>query len=172
MDIYTILHNEHLQVLQAIERLRVAHGENRKAILEKVADDLTAHNIAEEAILYERLGQVSQAHDIVLESREEHYVAMRVLEDLVAMRNDDERFAAKAKVLYDLIKHHVDEEESELWREARATFDPVVAENFGGEFIAKKNEVQRRPVLMRFGQAHVKKVVENVEHVFSPSGTK
>lgn len=172
MDIYQILHNEHVQLLQALERLKVAHGQNRKTILDMVADELTAHSDAEEQILYDRLSQVTQAHDIVLEAKEEHYLATRVLEELMTMRSEDERFAAKAKVLMDLIKHHVEEEETELWREAKATFDPVVAENFGGEYLAKKNEQLNRPILLRLGKTHAKKVAENVGHVFSPQGPK
>ncbi len=166
VDIYKILHDEHEQVLGALEHLKSARVSNRKDIVDQVIDELSAHSLAEDQVLYDRLFDAQKA--LVFEAKEEHLVISRLLEDLITMRVDDERFDAKIKVLSDVLKHHIEEEEGELFPQAKKVFDDVIAENFAGEYVALKTQLQKRPQVLRLGQARLKKVVDDVGHVFRP----
>lgn len=166
MDIYKILHDEHVAVLANLENFKNARKQTRKGIVDQVIDELTAHSMAEDIVLYDRLIVAQQ--DLVLEAKEEHLLVSSLMEDLKLMRMEDERFDAKIKVLTDLVKHHVEEEEDEMFAQARRVFDDGVAEGFAGEYLALKTKLQKRPQALRLGQARVKKLVDDVGHVLRP----
>lgn len=170
MNIYDVLHDDHLYILELLERLPRARKDSRRELVTEMVDAITAHSQAEEHVLYGRLIDVRDFTQMVLEAKEEHLAVTRILEDLVAMRADDERFEAKLKVVKDLLSHHIEEEEGEMFAASRELFDEDVAENFAGEFIALKAQLQDRPQLLRFGQARIKKMVEDVGHVLRPQG--
>lgn len=168
MNIYDVLHDDHLYILDVLDRLPRARKENRRELVMEAVDAITAHSQAEEQVLYARLQDVRDFTQMVLEAKEEHLAVTRILEDLVAMRADDERFEAKVKLVRELLSHHVEEEEEEMFAASRELFDEDVAENFAGEFIALKAQLQDRPQLLRFGTARIKKMVEDVGHVLRP----
>ncbi len=169
MDIYEILHTDHVNALGLLAKLHASHpGAARKELLTSVIDQLTAHTLAEEEILYDRL--LDRARELTLEAKEEHFLVTRLLEELATMRLEDERFTAKVKVLSDVLEHHVRVEEADLWAAAKASFDPIIAQNFAGEFIVLRDKLSKRPILMRLGETRLKKVVDAVGHVFQPAG--
>jgi len=59
--------------------------------------------------------EVEGAEDTVLEAMEEHHVAKWVLSELDGMDPTHERFDAKVQVLIENVRHHVQEEEQELF---------------------------------------------------------
>lgn len=172
MNIYDILHEEHVEVLEKLKRLANARPSSRKELVADIVDELTAHSQAEEVVLYDRLAQVDEGRSEVFEAKEEHLIVTRLLEDLLAMRAEDERFDAKVKVLTENVKHHVQEEEGEMFATAKGVFDADIAENFGGEYLAMRDQLKRQPKLLRFGAARVKKAVEDVQHMIQPHGGK
>jgi hemerythrin-like domain-containing protein len=173
MNIYDILHDEHVEVLNMLEKLSSARSsDQKKQLVNEIVDELTAHSQAEEVVLYDRLAESEEDKDLTLEAKEEHLIVTRLLEDLLAMRIEDERFGAKVKVLTDMVQHHVDEEEGETFAAARRVFDDDIAENFGGEYLAMRDTLKRQPKLLRLGTARVKRAVETVAHVISPSPEK
>jgi len=56
---------------------------------------------------------------MVLEAFEEHHVVKLVLAELPTVNPDDERFEAKMTVLSELVLHHADEEEKDMFRLAQ-----------------------------------------------------
>lgn len=170
MNIYDVLQEDHQYLLDLLERLPRVRRDKRREHLMEAVDAITAHAQAEEHALYDKLVAVPDFTEMMLEAREEHLSVTRILEDLVAMRSDDERFEAKVKVTRDLLVNHIEKEESEVFSAAEEVFDEDVAENLAGEFVAYKSQLQDRPQLLRFGQARIKKMVEDVGHVLRPQG--
>jgi hypothetical protein len=85
----------------------------------------------EEEVLYPALKSHPKARDLTLESYQEHHVVDLILEELEATPVTDEKWGAKFKVAKENIEHHIEEEEGELFRDARQIFEPDELEAMG-----------------------------------------
>jgi len=92
-------------------------GRQRRQLMEQIANELKIHTKIEEEIFYPAVREIgtSKAEELVDESFEEHHVVDLVLAELPKVDPEDERFAAKMTVLSELVKHHADEEEEEMF---------------------------------------------------------
>jgi hemerythrin-like domain-containing protein len=125
-----LLKKQHREVKGLFRETKKATGAKaRRSGMEEIATKLTAHMAIEEDIFYPAVAEVGtkKAEEIVPEAYEEHHVAKLVLAELPKVDPDDERFAAKMTVLEELIEHHVEEEEKEMFQ---------VAEKLGTERLA------------------------------------
>ena len=92
-------------------------GRRRRQLMEEIANELKMHTQIEEEIFYPAVREVgtSKAEEMVDEAYEEHHVVDLVLAELPNVDPEDERFAAKMTVLSELVEHHADEEEDEMF---------------------------------------------------------
>lgn len=91
----------------------------RTALLKTLTRELDEHELKEEKFLYPALEGHPEAKEIVLEGYQEHHVADIIVKELHASRTDNEQWGAKFKVLKENLEHHIQEEESEMFRIAR-----------------------------------------------------
>ena len=109
-------------------------------------EELSVHAAIEEQVLYPAArGAVPDATDEVLEALEEHHVVKWTLSELDGMDPGDERFTAKVTVLIDLVRHHVKEEEGELFPELRAAMKRKELEELADALEAAKKAAPTRP---------------------------
>ncbi|RYZ63687.1 MAG: hemerythrin domain-containing protein, partial [Proteobacteria bacterium] len=115
-----------------------------KPLLQELVDNLAAHMAIEQDIYYPAIKELKE--DLVMESYEEHSLAELGLKRLLATSPDDEAFAARVTACKELIEHHVEEEEDELFpavdrkmakedlvemaKTMKARFDEVLAGGF------------------------------------------
>jgi hypothetical protein len=77
------------------------------------------------------------------EAREEHRaVDDLVLPDLLKTKPDSERFAGRAKVLKELVEHHADEEEKEMFPKARKAITGDLMHELAKRMVARKKELK------------------------------
>ena len=122
MDALALLKKDH----QTVEKL-FARFEKKpsKEIADRFVRELSMHAAVEEQLFYPALRQLAEAGDLeeaedeVLEALEEHHVAKWVLSEIEGLDKDDERFEAKCMVLIESVRHHVEEEQEELFPKAR-----------------------------------------------------
>jgi hypothetical protein len=120
-----LLKKQHEEVKDLFKQYEKAEEDSEKQeLFEEIANDFAAHGEIEEKIFYPAV-YVGQLKDKLKEAVEEHLAAKRVAADLLDMEPSDEQFDAKVKVLQELIEHHVEEEEGELF--------PLVQQNFARE---------------------------------------
>ena len=74
--------------------------------------------------------------------REEHHVVKLLIGELKKMSADDDRYDAKYTVLAESVKHHIEEEESELFPKLQGKLD---AEEVGAEMESRKEQLQQQP---------------------------
>ena len=98
------------------------------------------HELIEEKVLYPVLKSHAEARDIVLEGYQEHHVADIVLKELQRMPPSDERWGAKLKVLKENIEHHIEEEEGEMFKTARAVLSRNQLQELGTLMQTMKDE--------------------------------
>jgi len=120
-----LLKKQHGEVKDLFKQYQKAEEDSEKQeLFEQIANDFAAHGEIEEKIFYPAV-YVGQLKDKLKEAVEEHLAAKRVAADLLDMEPSDDQFDAKMKVLQELIEHHVEEEEGELF--------PLVQQNFARE---------------------------------------
>lgn len=123
MDAVTLLRNDHKTVEGLFKKFEKAGPNANKTkhdLTEKIIEELSIHAAIEEQILYPAArAAMPDATDEVLEALEEHHIVKWVLSELDGMEPTDERFKAKLTVLIENVRHHVQEEEGELFPELR-----------------------------------------------------
>jgi hypothetical protein len=134
MDAIALLKADHDKVKKML-----ADGEETTERAEKTRTDLFStlkaemmiHERIEEEIFYPALKEHPKAKDIVLEGFEEHHVVDEIMGELEATDVTDEAWGAKFKVMKENIEHHIEEEEGEMFKQARAVFDADELEQLG-----------------------------------------
>jgi hemerythrin superfamily protein len=116
--------------------------ESRRAIAEKVCSELTVHAHVEEEIFYPWLRENLSGEDMemVEEAEVEHATAKDLIAQIEEAAAVDETYDAKVKVLSEYIKHHVKEEEQEIFPKL-ADFDAELDE-LGQQMTARKAELR------------------------------
>ena len=132
MNAINLLKKHHRKAEAALKKLGRAYD---AAVLDELASELAAHMVIEETIFYPCVRRVKP--DLILESYEEHAIAQFALKRLLATTKGDERFEARAKALLDLIKHHVEEEEEELFPKVQKALDDETLDELGLELEAR-----------------------------------
>lgn len=96
----------------------------RVELVKEIEKELKTHAQIEEEIFYPAFKKAAKKddQDLFYEATEEHHVVDMVLPALKAANPKSPEFEAKAKVLKDLIEHHAEEEETEMFTKARRIF--------------------------------------------------
>ena len=129
MDAITLLKDDHKMVrklLDELEKSTVRAAKRRTTLLAKIATNLKAHTAIEEEIFYpafKEAGRKSDDDNMYFEALEEHRAAGElVLPDLLKTDPASEKFSGRAKVLKELVEHHADEEEKDMFPRAKVLF--------------------------------------------------
>ena len=123
MDALDLIKRDHKRLRKLLEETLDAEGAEREERLDHLRTELVAHERMEEEVLYPRLRDEKKAHETVLEGYEEHHVADVLLDELLDVPPETDLWKAKVKVLKENVEHHMDEEEDELFKGARAVLD-------------------------------------------------
>jgi len=107
-------------------------------------DELAAHETMEEEMLYPAIREDASrdGKEMILEGFEEHHVADEIIEELKELDPEAENYDAKFKVLQENVEHHLEEEELELFPEARKVLGDR-AEEIGEKLEARKKELMK-----------------------------
>src|SRR3954452_21720627 len=136
-DAIVLLKKDHQEIRKVFNAFEKA-GDNAHATKGKLVDRmielLTVHTYIENEVMYPRVRElVPELEDDVLESYEEHHVADVLVMELSAMKPDDERFTAKATVLIESVRHHIEEEEKEWFPQVREALGRKLLQDIGAE---------------------------------------
>ena len=157
MDAIALLQHDHREVEQLFsqfEKLTERAHKSKEKIVAKVIRELAIHSAIEEMLFYPAVRMAAlkanvrtlkEAADTVLESLEEHHVVKWTLTELEKMKPEDERYDAKFKVLMESVRHHVEEEQEELFPKARRLLGPEMLEQLGERLERAKKLAPTRP---------------------------
>ena len=123
MDAITLLKNDHKTVeklFKSFEKAGDGAYVEKRRIVDRIIEELSVHAAIEEQVFYPVVrATVDGIDDDVLEALEEHHVVKTVLAELEDLPPDHERFVAKVTVLIENVRHHVEEEEDDLFPKVR-----------------------------------------------------
>jgi hypothetical protein len=141
MNALTMLTDDHERMKKLLNDLEstTARGiKIRAELFSTIKGELTVHEIIEEEIFYPELMAHPKAKDIVLEGYQEHHFVDLVMKELEDCPVDDESWGAKAKVMKENVEHHMEEEEGEMFKQARAVFDRAELDDLGERMEARR----------------------------------
>ncbi len=146
MDAFELLKQDHKTVSGIFEKLEptTERGvKTREELFTQLKQELDVHARIEEEILYPVLKEAKETEDITLEAFEEHHVIKQLLAELEAMPKDDESWGAKLKVLQENVEHHVEEEEGEMFKDARKVLSQAQIDDIGVRLEAAKQQQKK-----------------------------
>ena len=145
MDALTLLKDDHDKVkgmLAKLDKTTERAEVTRTEGLQALKQELTIHETIEEEILYPALKEFAKTRDIALEAYEEHHVVDAILAELEQTPVDDETWAAKLTVMKENLEHHIEEEEDEMFKQARQVMNEGDLSELGDRMAARKEELQ------------------------------
>jgi hemerythrin superfamily protein len=149
VDAITLLKQDHKTVnglFRKFEKLGDKAYVSKREVVDQIIEELSVHAVIEEQVFYPAVKELSEdLKDHVLESLEEHHVVKWLLDELVGMDPQAERFDAKVTVLIESVRHHVEEEETEFFPEVRETLGRKVLGEIGELLEKAKETAPKRP---------------------------
>ena len=117
-----MLRADHKKVSDLFEQYEKARSiDRKKSLVDELCTELKVHAEIEEKIFYPAVKQALHDHELVPEATVEHASLKDLIAQIEGVEPDGEMFDAKVKVLSEYVKHHVKEEQNEMFKKARAT---------------------------------------------------
>jgi len=145
MDAINLLKTDHRTVDELFSRAENERPSRQREIFVNIKGELDAHAHIEEVIFYPELLAKGdkELQDIVREGIEEHSQIKKFLGELAATGSDGDTFSAKLKVLIEDTRHHVKEEENEMFEMVRDQLSAEQIDKLGGRMQAEKEKFQK-----------------------------
>jgi hemerythrin superfamily protein len=141
-DAISLLKADHRQVEAWFEEFESARTDSRRQTLaQQICGALKVHTQIEEEIFYPAFLEATKDKDTHHEAEVEHDGAKKLIADIEASSPEDDYFEAKVKVLSEMIKHHVKEEEQRGGMFAEARESKMDLEALGEQLAARKAEL-------------------------------
>lgn len=114
-----LLKKQHRQAATLLRQILGSEdADERRKLVEELTDHLQQHTRIEEEVFYPAFREAAgtqKADSLVRESFEEHHLVDVLLEEIPELDPEDEQFDAKVTVLKEVIEHHVEEEQDEMF---------------------------------------------------------
>ena len=146
-DAIALLKEDHRKVrglLGELEETSSRATGKREQLLATIEEELKIHTKIEEEIFYPAFREAAEKQDdkkLYYEALEEHHVVDMVMPEIGAADAASDEFGAKAKVLKDLVEHHAQEEETEMFPRAMKLMDREELLRLGGELAQAKESM-------------------------------
>jgi iron-sulfur cluster repair protein YtfE (RIC family) len=143
MNVFDILKEDHKRVSDLFEKIEPTTEravKTREELFTRLKMELDVHAHIEETILYPVLKEIEKTRDITLEGIEEHRLVKQLLIELEQLPKDTEQWTAKFTVLKENVEHHVEEEEGEMFKQARSALSKEEIEQLTTRVEAEKKK--------------------------------
>jgi len=139
-DALALLKADHQLVQQLFDKFEKTRAEDRKsALAEQICNELAVHAQIEEEIFYPAAREAIRDTDLISEATVEHQSAKDLIEQIQSVGSGDDLFEAKVTVLGEYVRHHVREEEREMFPQIRKTRLDLKA--LGQQLMQRKEEL-------------------------------
>jgi len=143
-DIIEMILKDHKPLKKLIKVLKSDKAEKaeKEAAFEEFAPLLLWHAQPEEEVLYVHMKDDSE--DLRVEGYEgdtEHSLATQMIDEVKQSENDDQ-WMARVKVLAELVEHHIEEEEEDMFPDIRKAFDLEARVQMGNDYQQLREEFE------------------------------
>ena len=150
-DVIEVLEHDHREVEEMFKKLESLRGasaeedkQRRKKLTEDVTIELVRHSVAEEVLVYPMVEDKVSSEEVE-HARKEHAEAEETLARLEKLDADDPRFDDELAELMSEIRHHIEDEEGEMFAHMRQVVDPDDLRKLGGRVEAFKKVAPTHP---------------------------
>jgi hemerythrin superfamily protein len=150
-DVIEILEHDHREVEQMFSELEALRGAStdeaksrRKDLTERVTIELVRHSVAEEVLVYPKVEDKVSAEQAD-HAREEHAEAEETMHRLEKLDADDPRFDDELATLMAEIRHHIEDEEGQMFASMRQSIDADELRKLGARVEGFKQVAPTRP---------------------------
>ncbi len=152
MSIYTYLKEDHQQVKQLMNDIVAQGAEDstkRDELFNELKEKLILHSKAEEQAFYQPLKAHQQTEDDVEHGEEEHEEAEALLEKLTQDNLKGADWQQTFLKLKSAVEHHIEEEENEIFADAKKVIDDKTAEEMEARMKMLKQEERANSIEKR-----------------------
>lgn len=145
-EVFALLKADHDKVKELFDQFEQMKedgdedDEAKQILVETACAELTIHARIEEEIFYPALRESLDDQDMLDEAEVEHASAKQLIAELSAMQPGDEFYDAKFTVLGEYVKHHIEEEEKEMFPKAKK--EKAALEGLAEELMQRKMELR------------------------------
>jgi hemerythrin superfamily protein len=150
-DVIEVLERDHREVEQMFSELETLRGAatdeakaRRKDLTDRVTIELVRHSVAEEVLVYPQVEDKVSAEEAE-HARKEHAEAEETLHRLEKLDADDPAFDDELATLMEEIRHHIEDEEGQMFAHMRQAIDADQLRKLGGRVEAFKKVAPTRP---------------------------
>lgn len=120
-DAIALLKSDHREVDELVQQYESARSDRKEALARRICQALTVHAQIEEELVYPAAREALESDDtdLIDEADVEHASIKQLVQDVEDSEPSDDHFDAKVKVIGEYVKHHVQEEERELFPKLR-----------------------------------------------------
>lgn len=149
MEIYEALKNDHEELKQSLKDLTSLsdNDDYRFVLIEEISNLLVPHSRAEEAVFYNTLRAINADKGVVRHGYKEHLEAEALLRTLQLMDKMDLNWKPTARKLQEIVLHHIQDEESEIFDEAKNALTSEEAITMADAFQSLKVKVAKEGII-------------------------
>ena len=144
-----LLKDDHKTVEDLFKRYEEAGEgavEEKRTIRDRVVKELSIHAHIEEVVFYPATKEArGETEDLVREALEEHAEAKQALRQLSALEPDDPQFEQVMTQLIKDVRHHVDEEENEMFPKVNEALSSQELSDLGDQLQEAKKGAPETP---------------------------
>jgi hypothetical protein len=148
MDALKLLKEDHDRVDEMFKRYdRMKEGDERKQqLLQTILEEVRVHAQVEEELFYPALsalfeeGGKDKERELIEEADVEHETVKWLMEQLEGEQSDEGMRDARVKVMGEYIRHHVEEEEGQIFKAAKKV--DLDLEELGRQMDARKRQLK------------------------------
>ena len=143
MNAIELLKSDHDKVDLLFQKVQSTEEGEHQELFEKIKEELEVHTHLEETIFYPKIKEDKELEELVLEGIEEHHQVKIFLREISELVDNSEKFEPKLKVLMEDVKHHVQEEEGQMFPKIEELFDAATLEELGLQLEAEKQKYKK-----------------------------
>ena len=140
-DIIQIILQDHKPLKQLIKTLKDDEAEfsEKKPVFQEFAPLLLSHAEPEEQSLYMHMKEEEELRAEGFEGQTEHAIASQLIED-INQTSDEDEWMAKVKVLAEMVEHHIEEEEEQMFPDLKKQLDSEERIAIGEEYMRLRDD--------------------------------
>lgn len=139
-DAIALLKADHKKVSGLFAEFEATRSASRKKkLVTQICTELTVHTQIEEEIFYPAVKAALKDKELVPEATVEHGSVKDLIAQVKGVEPDGEMYDARVKVMSEFVKHHVKEEQNQMFPKAKKTKLDMKA--LGAQMAARKEEL-------------------------------